>query len=172
MRLLRDLFQPFDAFAFRRQLTIERQVSALLEDKLEYVLEHYFHYDLKAEQNPYVKEVAVLLPFIHNMRGDLLLVRNLLASLFGCEVTLQRGRYSDTDNTRSWLPMVRYELLVDHLTTAEYDRQCKDLEPLIDFLQEWFIPFDVKCLVGIKWHHQPQAVSSNLVLDYNTEFGN
>jgi hypothetical protein len=31
MRLLRDLFQPFDTFAFRRRLAVERQISQLLD---------------------------------------------------------------------------------------------------------------------------------------------
>jgi hypothetical protein len=167
MRLLRDMFQPFDTFAFRQKLTIERQVSALLDSKLEYVLKTYFHFDLAAEQNPYVREMGVLLPFVRNMRGDLLLIRDLLAALLGCEVTMTKGRYSHTDNTRCWLPMVKYELLVSHLAAEQYLQLSESIEPLRLFLQEWLLPFEVKSLLAVKWHYRPARIGKSMVLDYD-----
>ena len=169
MRLMNDLFQPFDTFAFRRKLAIERQVSELLDSKLEYVLKTYFHYDLAAETNEYVRELARLLPFVSQLMGDLLLVRNLLASLFNCHVECQRGRYSETDNTRRWFPLITYELLIEDMTAEEYRQMIMDMEPVKQFIGEWLIPFDVKCDIVVKWHHQPPLISQNLVLDYNSE---
>ena len=169
LRMLNDLFQPFDTFAFRRKLAIERQVSELLDTKLEYVLKTYFHYDLTAETNDYVREMARLLPFISRLRGDLLLVRNILASLFKCEVTCRHGRYSETDNTQRWLPMMTYELLIEEMTAEEYQQMTASMEPLKQFISEWLIPFDVKCDIVVKWHNQLPLTNQNLVLDYNSE---
>lgn len=168
-RLFQDMFQPFDILSFRRTLAIERQVYSLLEEKMQYILTTYFHYDLAAETNPYVKEIAVLLPFVRNMRGDYRLLRKLLASLFGFEVTCRIDRFSDTDQTRSWLPQVTYEILVEGLSTEEYEAMNREKEGLIQFLQEWFIPFDVKCYIIIKWHNQSWNDANHWLLDYNTE---
>ena len=140
-----------------------------MDSKLEYVLKTYFHYDLAAETNEYVRELARLLPFVSQLRGDLLLVRNLLASLFNCHVECQRGRYSETDNTRRWFPLITYELLIEDMKAEEYRQMLMDMEPVKQFIGEWLIPFDVKCDIVVKWHHQPPLISQNLVLDYNSE---
>lgn len=169
LRMMSDLFQPFDTFAFRRKLAIERQVSELLDSKLEYVLKTYFNYDLAAETNEYVREMARLLPFVSKLRGDLMLVRNILASLFNCQVECRRGRYSETDTTRNWLPMITYELLIEKLTAEEYQQISTGLEPLKQFIGEWLIPFDVHYDIVVKWHHQQPLTSQNLVLNYNSE---
>lgn len=169
MRLYRDLFQPFDTFSFRRRLAIERQVSELLDAKLYYVLSTYFHYDLSKEENPLVREVAVLLPFVSRMRGDFMFVRNLLSSLFDCEVQCYQGRYSHSDNTARWIPLMQYELLVADMTNEQYNTLSQELEPLTHFISEWFIPAEVHCEISLKWHHQPPLTGRNLTLNYNTE---
>lgn len=167
-RLLEDMFRPFDAFALRRKLQLERQVSALLNTKLEYVLATYFNFNLAAETNPYVRDVAMLLPFVHTLRGDLLFIRNLLAAMFSCKVIMHKGRYSQTDNTRTWLPQITYELLITDLTAEAYNQILKDIMPLCQFLQEWFLPFEAKSTLTVKWHHA-QCGTNGLILDYNTE---
>lgn len=169
MRLLKDFFQPFDTYAFRNRLAVERQISELLSDKLNYLLRTYFHYDLEAEQNPYIKEIAPMLPFIHTLRGDIHLVSRMLSSLFECEVIMKRGRYSQTDNTRYWIPSVQFELIIENLTAEEYCQMSEDLVGLTAFLQEWFLPFDLKSIIRIKWHGEKPETSEALVLDYNAE---
>ena len=42
--ILSEAFRPFDTLAFRRQLKVERQVSDLLDSKLEYLLKTYAGY--------------------------------------------------------------------------------------------------------------------------------
>jgi len=164
--LLLDMFQPFDTFAFRARLNLEREVSTLLEHRLEYILSRYFGFDLAAEENLYVREAAVLLPFVSHLRGDLFFVRDLLASLFRCEVQYTIGRYSETDNTRCWLPMVRYELIMPDLTPEQYNSLTDDLRPLCAFIGEWLLPMETKCFMQIKW--KDAELSATPVLDYNT----
>ena len=140
-----------------------------MEEKLQYVLTTYFHYDLASEANPYVKDVAALLPFVRNMRGDYRLLRNLLASLFHSEVACRIERFSETDQTRSWLPKVTYEILVEGLSPEEYEEMKRNADGLLQFMEEWFIPFDVKCYLIIKWHRQSWNDTNHWLLDYNTE---
>ena len=167
--LLNEAFLPFDTFQFRYFLQIERQVSGLLNDKLEYILRHYFDYDIEAEQNPYVKRVAVLLPFAKQWRGDFGMVRNLLSGLFDCEVLMHQGRYSYSDTSRQWLPFVRYDLLIEGLEPEAFRELYGHLQSLKTFLSDWFMPVEVVCQINIKEYNQPQQVNTRLVLDYNSE---
>ena len=169
LKILSDAFLPIDTFSFRRLLKIERQVSELLEDKLAYILRTYCGFDLDAEQNPYVREVAVLLPFVRHKRGDLGFVKNLLESVFHCQVTMQERRYSHIDSTLCWIPVVRYELLIPDLQAEGYRALMDDIKPLTDFLSEWFLPMEVRLEVLIKQHGVAPEIGAPLTLDYNTE---
>lgn len=172
IRLLNEAFLPIDTTAFRQRLFIEKQVSELLQDKLAYVLKTYFGFDLEQEESPLVREAALMLPYISRSRGDFGLVADLLGSLLHCRVKIITGRYSHTDTTRRWLPMVRFELLISGLSPEEYRAKNLDLQPLREFICEWFIPFEVKCDILIKEHHSEQQVNTRLTLDYNTELYN
>ena len=169
-RILSEAFLPFDSFAFRRSLQVERQVSELLNDKLAFLLKTYFGFDLAAEENPYVREFAVLLPYVRQWRGDFGLIRNLLSAVFHCEVTMQERRYSQTDSTRQWLPVIRFELLIPDLSAQEFQAMSQEIQPLTDFLSEWFMPMEVRLEIRIKQHRVSPQVNSQLTLDYNAEF--
>ena len=168
MKILSETFLPFDTLNFRRQLKTEREVSELLDGKLEYILKTYFGYDLAAEENPYVREFAVLLPCIRQRRGDFNLVRNLLSAIFQCGVSMSERRYSQSDSTRGWLPALRYELLIPGLSPGEVQALYRDLQPLSDFLCEWFMPVEVHLEIVIR-QHLPERQLDGLALDYNTE---
>ena len=167
--LLRETFQPIDNVSFKHRMSVEREVSDLLDSKMQYVMTTYFHYDPKAEENEYIRQVADMLPLVRNIRGDYMTIRNILAAIFDCEVTCAIGRYSDTDQTRSWIPQVAYELQIEGLDTKSFEIMTNDVEQLRQFLQEWFIPFDVQCNITIKWHHQGMNDADHWLLDYNTE---
>lgn len=167
--MMHELFQPLDNVFFKRRMDIEREIASLLDTRQQYVLNTYFHYDIKEETNEYIRQMAGLLPMVRNIRGDFKLIRNILATLFKCEVTCTYGRYSDTDQTRSWIPEIAYELIIEELTPESYEQTAKDLEELRHFMQEWFIPFDVNCVMNIKWHNQSMNESKHWMLDYNTE---
>jgi len=168
-RLFLEAFLPFDTFAFRQRLHIERKVSELLDIKLDYVLRHIFGYDLTAETNPYVREIAVLLPYVSKMRADFSSIAKLLGNLFGCKTKLKIGRYSHIDSTRYWIPRVEYQLLIPHLSAADFQQLQTDIQPLQQFLAEWLMPAEVHCTITIKHHLQPQEAGNGLLLDYNTE---
>ena len=169
-KFFREAFLPFNTFSFRQKIRIEQQVSQLLSTKLDYLLKTYFDYDRAAETNPYIKEVAVLLPYVSKLRADFRSIAKLLASLLDCQVKVKVGRYSHEDSTRYWIPNVEYRLLIPNLSSEEYQKLYADLLPLQKFISEWMMPAEVRCEITIKHHHQPQTVGENLILDYNTEF--
>lgn len=168
-QLLQEVFRPIDTFTFRRRLFIEKKVSQLLDDKVGYLLKKFYHMDLSQEQNPYIKFLAVLLPYISKLRANFGLVRDLLQTLVGCEVEMATCRYSEKDSTRYWLPWLKYDLMIDGLTNPQYNELRQDILGLEKFINEWFMPFDVKCSLRIKQHGCQGKVEENLTLDYNTE---
>ena len=171
LRLLRETFKPIDTFRFRESLYVEHQMSSLLQGKLSYILNTYFGVDLDKIENPYVREAAILLPYVNRRRGDFGFIANLLRTLVKCEVNMTTGRYSHSDTTRSWLPMVRYDLVIPGLTPEQYQEKDKEIQPLRDFLCEWMIPFEVWCEIVIKEYDVPLQTDTRLTLGYNTEVG-
>ena len=171
LRFLRETFKPIDTFRFRESLYVEHQMSSLLQGKLSYILNTYFGVDLDKIENPYVREAAILLPYVNRRRGDFGFIANLLRTLVKCEVNMTTGRYSHSDTTRSWLPMVRYDLVIPGLTPEQYQEKDKEIQPLRDFLCEWMIPFEVWCEIVIKEYDVPQQTDTRLTLGYNTEVG-
>lgn len=169
MHLLQDAFLPFDTYWFNRKVQVELKTSEMLFTKLDYLLKVYFDFDLAAETNAYVRQAATLLPFVKNKRGDFGFIRELLSTLVHCETTLTVGRYSHTDSTVSWLPKVRFELLIDGLSTEDYRQLQHELDPLYSFIREWLVPIEVVCQFEIKEHGHAQHVADRLTLNYNTE---
>lgn len=169
VKLLSEAFLPFDCFAFRQRLHIERQVSDLLETKLSYLLKTFFGLDLDTLTNPYVRELAVILPYVRQWRGDFNRVKNLLSSLFQCEVRLIEKRFSHTDSHLKWIPLVRYELLVPNLSPEAYRSLQANALAVEAFLSEWFIPMEMRLEVRVKQHGACRKTDEELTLDYNTE---
>ena len=168
-RLFKEAFLPFDTFAFKQKLRIEQHTSELLQDKLNYLLKTCFNYDITSETNPYIKEIAVLLPYVSKLRADFNSIAKLLETVIGHKTKLIIGRYSHVDSTRYWIPNVEFQLLIPNLTAEEYRKLKEDITPLQQFIAEWFIPAEVRCEISIKHHQQPQVTGKNLVLNYNTE---
>lgn len=169
MKVMREVFLPFDTFAFRNRLEMERLTTELLEGRLAIVLKTVFGYDLTAETNPYVRKMAVLLPYVSRLRGDFSGIAKLLGAVFDCKIKMRMGRYSEVDSTRYWIPSVEYQLLVSGLTAEEYRKMIDDIGPMQDFVAEWLIPAEMRCIITVKHHRQPQRVGESLVLDYNSE---
>lgn len=167
--LLSEAFAPFDTFVFRKNLLIERQASEMLESKLDFLLREYFDIQLDQLESPLVKEAAVMLPFVSRWRGDFGFISNVLGALMNCHVEMVIGRYSEEDTSVNWLPRVRYILLIPGLSNDEYRQKSMELQPLREFIQEWFIPFEVICEISIKEHHYQPKEKASLTLDYNTE---
>lgn len=165
--LIHEAFMPLHTFAFRSNLKLESEVTAMLNDSWDYLLTNVIGY--KPAETPYTEMMGVL-PLIRNHKGDLQFVKALLSALCQCEVKFDCShRYSMSDSTRRWLPMVRYELLIENLDAEHYTMLREKLQPLIEFVQEWLMPFEMKCEIAIKDHGCDQVSGDKLILDYNTE---
>ena len=171
IHILNEAFLPFDTLHFRRTIRIEQQIADLVRDKVGYILKTYYDFDITEETNPYVKAMAMLLPYAKRWRGDFPMLRNAMEILFGCPVRMSKGRYSYTDSTLGWLPYIRFELQIPDLDVKGYQTTNNELKYFADFVAEWFIPAEMVCQIKIKEHGIAQLVNSRLMLDYNTELG-
>lgn len=164
---LEELFRPIDSFAFRKQLKVEAQVSELLEGKVDFLLKKYFHCDRQKENNVLVRELMPLLPFVSRLRADFGWIRNVLSALMGHRVTMSISRYDWSEWRKDSQPLVQYRVWVPDLDNEEYQALEKQLPGLRDFICEWFIPFDTRCLIEIK-EEQQTRLNNRLTLNYNT----
>ena len=168
-RILQEAALPIDSFYFRRKLMVERQVAALLEDKYDIILEKLFGIRITEDTDKYIRKAAYLLFGIRNLRGNMAMIRSIMETVLECPVLMTCGRYSGTDNTVSWLPMVRYTLIVPALDAEGYSKKEQEIRPFCNFLLEWFIPVDVKCIFSIRQSKCSCHAPESLVLDYNID---
>lgn len=140
---LDEAFMPIDTQRFKTHIQLERAIDPILNMKLQYILQEYFDYDLKAEQNEYIAQVAPLLPYASLLRGDLYLIRNIMEVVTHHKVQHQVTNYSCDDNTKFSMPMVLITVREDNLRPDEYKVHQAKLEEFLHFLTERFLPFDM-----------------------------
>ena len=157
---IKDYFMPFDSFFFNQSCHYHAMAAQLIDDEAKWLLKLLFDYDIDAEENPYVKQMAPLLLHVTEIRADLDLIAQILAEILDCKIDYQVNHQDEV-------------LFVVHkrdLSSAEYYAFVKELKPLFDFVTFWFISMEMDCLYKVKDYHQPFILSTErpLVLDYNT----
>ena len=168
--LLTDAFSPLDNFNFRERLHLEKQVSSILYDKVKIILQDYFGINPDGEKDPLVRKLMMWLPFISDYRGDLHFVKMLLKKLLECEVELDLShRFSESDSSRVWLPEARYTAVIPGLDVEGFRGNLERFSPLVTFIREWFIPFDVNFVLDIRPHGSSERGAWEEILDYNCE---
>lgn len=167
--LLKDLFKPIDSLNFRFRLHIEKEIAQLSSNKISLLLNRYFNFNLEEEKNPYIRKTAPLLLVISHLRADFTFLHTLLKNLFGCPVEMTTGRYTWDEGYEYSQPAIFYYLIIPDLTNKAYNELKQAIDPFIDFIREWFIPFDTHCSISIKHPDCPFVLGENLTLDYNTK---
>ena len=168
--LLSEAFSPLDNFNFRERLHLEKQLSSVLYDKVNIILQNYFDINLEDEKDPLVRKLLMWLPFISDYRGDLHFVKMLLKKLLECEVELDLShRFSESDSSRAWLPEARYVAIIPDLDAGQFRECLERFAPLETFIGEWFMPFDVSFVLDIRPHGSSECGAWKEILDYNCE---
>ena len=164
---LEELFRPFDSKMLRRNLRNEKILADLLENKLDTLLERYFHLNRKDEQNTYVRQLMALMLVVNRKRGDIHAMCDVLQTLTGHRATMKTGLYNHTGRKNGNQPLVEYQVWIPSLDNTAYNNIQKDMEELCQFMQEWFMPFDTKCIIELKCN-RPATMGTGLILNYNT----
>ena len=158
---IKAYFEPFDSYFFNLSLRLNKIVTHIIDNKSKLLLKTLFDYDIDAETNPYVRMLAPLLPHVADIRADIDLMTKILTEILGCKVECRI------------LSPVQVLFIVNRLNldSKEYAAYMKELKPLFDFVQYWFMPMETECDYRVKDFEQRFILSSErpLVLDYNTQ---
>lgn len=164
--MLTEAFVPIDSIMFHNSLKIEKSFAGLLERKTSIALSKIFGIDYDSICNPLVKDAALLLPYVRESRGDVQWVKKLLEVVTSCPVELKMGRWSETDNTKFWLPLVHFFVVCDGLTGKDYLREMENIRELQDFVMEHWMPAETVLKIDLITH---KVESDKMILNYSTE---
>lgn len=141
-------------------------VSEILDSKEDFIFRQYFGIDIKSIENKYVADAVRILPFVKDFRGDYSFIRNLLSLLLCCQVTVSKGKYSDTDTTVCYVPRIVFRAEIPGLDRESYLEKRREIKPLEDFVREWLIPAEAVCEIQI-CAEGISIVQETTLLDYN-----
>lgn len=158
---IKTYFLPFDSYFFNQSLRLHKIVNHMLDNKVKLLLKVLFDYDIDAEENPFVRMMAPLLLHVADIRADIDLISKILSEILGCKVEF---RILCPDK-------VLFIVNKLNLNSKEYASFMKDLKPLFNFVQYWFMPMETESDYRVKDFEQRLILSEErpLVLDYNTQ---
>lgn len=162
--LLGEAFVPLDSFSLRTRITLEKKVQEILDAKRDWILKTFYDFDMASEQDEYVRQAALLLPYLPKIGGNVRFVQTLMETITGRKVRLRYTTYGATDHTRCATRKVFIDVIIDGLDSESYRAEMNKLHPLASFLKERFLPMELVCEIGIKGKN-PDV----LLLDYNYE---
>ena len=165
---LEELFVPFDSWHFRDAVRDEEDLADLLANKLNILLKTYYGVDIEAEQNPDVRELMKMLPLASSIRGNYHKIGDILMVILKHRVTTHISCYNWSDRSIDTQPIVSYKVWISKLTKEEYISLEKNIEDLVSFIVEWFIPFDTRCVIELKTEEKA-SLNHKMLLNYNTK---
>lgn len=158
---IKAYFNPFDSFYFNQSIRLHTVVNNVIDNKTKLLLKLFFDYDIDAETNPYVRMLAPLLLHVVDIRANLEMIASILSVILSCKVEYRIIRPD----------FVLFIVNKLQLNSKEYADFMKELKPLFDFVQLWFIPMETESDYRVKDTVQRFILSEEraLVLDYNTQ---
>lgn len=161
IRMTEEAFLPIDVFAFRENMEVERTVTEILDERFSYLMTNYFGIDYRNIMNPYLKTAVTLLPSVAKHRGDLKYVQMMLKTVMKSEVEMNIMKYRDVDSPRVWLPMVRYDIIVEGLDREQYLKMKSDVDELARFVDDWYIGAEVVLKVRVRSREKGNILGYN-----------
>lgn len=168
--LLAEAFSPFDSFAFRDSLKLEKNVSSMLTGKTELILKNFFDIDPDTITDPLVREAAMMLPMVYGRRGDPHFIKLMLEAILRCKVELDMShRFSESESDKAWMPKAVYTLRMPGLTPEQFREKYESLKPLEEFIRDRLMPFDVAFEMIIRDNNDNSVPDNGRCLDYNLQ---
>ena len=87
---IKDYFMPFDSFFFNQSLRLHKVSSHIVDHEVEILLKLYYDYDIEAEENKYVRQLAPSLLHVVELRSNLDALANMLTEIVQCRVEYSR----------------------------------------------------------------------------------
>lgn len=150
-------FRPFETKYFQLSLELESRLNEVAEKKNHIASDYLFEGVRLDTQNPYIRSMLPLLPYVSELKGNLDLLRDLLQIIFSAKVEFRKNGLS------LFLIVHKRELLKD-----KYFSMDDELKHFFEFFTEWFLPVEVDFDFRIKDYEEKFTLGSSLLLDYNT----
>lgn len=165
LKLLYDAFMPIDTYMFNQQRNAQRQIDSLLRNKVQNIIRLFFGIDVTTETNPYIEQMAYLLPFARRIKGRIALVKAILARVIDAPITARSYPFSTLDTTIGYIPKTLISVHKAGLNRETYLEYYNQIKALNKFVSDWFIPFDHILEIEVVNTEDEQ----NDILNYNTK---
>lgn len=165
-------FRFFDTHYFAAGVNLEKEIFEIENIYTELILKHFFEYDIKNEENIYIKKIAPLLIYACEIRGNFLLLQKILSAVLKFRVEIKNRNFFK-DQCVELIPYIEFIIHIKGLSKKEYQELNMVYAPFFRFISEWFLPFETEFGFKIKDIAQPFILNEKqLILDYNTQFIN
>lgn len=160
---IKTVLLPFDSSFFNHSLALEQEVNATLAAKTDLLLRTFVGNDFHNESNPYIRKMAPLLLQTARLRGDYPLLSRILTCVL--EYPTQCIRKGDR---------IRFVIHRPDLERPAFLRFLDELEPFFRWVEEWFVPFELRCEFKVRDYSRDDRFegTNKLLLDYNATLGN
>jgi len=166
---LLTFFKFFDIQYFKTSLLLEKEIYETENIQTGFILKYFFDYDLNREENSYIKKLAPLLIYSSQLRGDLLLLPEILSAVLNNRVEIKRRNIFIGQNSES-LPLIEFIVHIKGLSVTEYKELTTAYEAFFAFVNEWFLPAGTDYNYKIKDTIQQFVLNEKqIILDYNTQ---
>lgn len=169
--VLSTFFKPFDTTYFECSAFLEEVVEEMALRKNDILLNLLYDYDSSKEENRHIKQLAPLLPYAFEIRGDLKFLQQVLQAIFKEKVEISliyRQQYPFVEDSID-SPLQVFTFHVKGLNMVLYKQMMDELAAFFPFFAEYFLPFDVDYIFKVRDIEQVFLLEKPLILDYNTQ---
>ena len=156
-----EFFIPFDSELFDISLRIENYINESSDKSLANWLRAFLDIDLEILNDTYTKALVPMILGASKIRGNFLLITQLLSAITNCEVSYAISKFK-----------VKFVVHKTNLNAVEYKNFNNELKRMFKVVEDWFIPMEYTVEYMIKDYKQRLVLSSEkpLLLNYNTNF--
>lgn len=160
---IKTVMLPFDSAYFNKTLALESSVNTTLAAKPQMLLETLIGTDFSDEKDPHIAMMAPYTVQAAQLRGNFRTLCNLITHVLGYKTDFQLKK------SRVRFVVNRYDL-----SKAEFLAYYDELKPFFAFVEEWFVPFELRCEYKIRDYGRGCSFTgtNKLMLDYNSTLGN
>ena len=160
---IKTVILPFDSSYFNHSLALENKLNETLTDKTDIVLKEFFGDDFANERNPYIRRMAPMVTQAACIRGDYRFLCKVVSLVLGYKTEI-----------RMIHDRVRFIVNRPDLSHADFLDYLNELEPFFRFVEDWFIPFELRCEFKVRDYTRDDRFegTNKLLLDYNATLGN
>lgn len=160
---IKTVVLPFDSSFFNHSLALENKFNETLADKSGIVLHAFFDNDFANVRNPYIQKMLPMVAQAARIRGDYRFLCKAISCALGykTEVRMIHDR-------------VRFIVNRPALSRADFLKYLDELGPFFCFVEDWFIPFELRCEFKVRDYTRDDHFKGHnkLMLDYNATLGN